>query len=88
MVTEIAGGWQNPCGMTQEAASTRNMACIKCKCQVLVLFLTLVLNKLNIGNCSNAVSDLCAEQENLWTSTHTHFYSQRLSRSPSRSVWP
>lgn len=84
---EIAGGWQSPCRMTQEAASTRNVACIKCKCQDLVLFHTLILNKLNTANCSKTISDLCVEQENLWTYTHTHFYTQRLW-SPSRRVWP
>lgn len=51
MMTEIAGSWQSRCGMTQEAASTRNVACIKCKCQVLVLFNALILNELNTANC-------------------------------------
>lgn len=76
MVTEIPGGWQSSCGMTQGAASTRNVACIKCKCQVLGLFHTLVLKKVNIGNCSSTISDLCVEQENLWTSTHTLLLSE------------
>lgn len=76
MVTEIAGGWQSPCRMTQEAASTRNVACIKCKCQVLIIFHALILNKLNTANCSKTISDLRVEQGDLWAYTHTLLHSE------------